>query len=187
MRCNKMAVTAGAVLAAALIGLGGRAGAFLDTGTLLTNSASATYSAGAQGSSVSYSATAKILVANPAVFLWKDGTPTQVTASAGGTVEFTICFSNGGANTAFKLTITDLLPNNTFWWNSHSSWFTNLSGTADTATVQPWYSTNSANGPWFPPPVTMGLGWPTRVWIQWVVPNLGVGKSGCVRFTISVG
>ena len=60
MRCNKMVAVLTAVLVA------GEAGAFLDTGTLLTNSASATYSAWNQASSISYSATAKILVANPA-------------------------------------------------------------------------------------------------------------------------
>src|SRR5687767_7904104 len=76
--------------------LGQPAFAFLDTGTLLTNSASATYSAGVQGTSVTYSATAKILVANPAVFVYKDVTPTYI-AVAGGAVTYTICFSNGGA------------------------------------------------------------------------------------------
>jgi uncharacterized repeat protein (TIGR01451 family) len=172
-----------AVLAAVLAGgLSAKASAFLDTGTLLTNSASATYSAGAQGSAVTYSATAKILVANPSVFLWKDGTPTQVTASAGGTVDFSICFSNGGANTAFNLTIKDRLPNNTFWFGGYTMWYTNLTGAVDTS-VQVYYATASADGPWFTP-VPVGQ---QNLWVQWVIPNQGVGKSGCVRFTISVG
>jgi uncharacterized repeat protein (TIGR01451 family) len=182
LHCNnplKVAVVA-AVLAG---GLGAKAHAFLDTGTLLTNSASATYSAGAQGSSVTYSATAKILVANPAVFLWKDGTPTQVTASAGGTVDFSICFSNGGANTAFNLTITDKLPNNTYWWGNYSMWYSDLTSTVQTGVIA-YYATAGANGPWFPNPP---MGQPQPLWIQWVIPNQGVGKSGCVRFTISVG
>jgi uncharacterized repeat protein (TIGR01451 family) len=174
-------------MGAFLVGLPGGAFAFLDTGTLLTNSASAAYEAPpGQASSVSYSATAKILVANPSVFLWKDVTPTQVLASVGGLVQFTICFSNGGANTAFNLTINDKLPNNTYWWNSHSSWFTNLSGAVDTTTVVPWWSTSSATGPWNPPG-TLNIGQGQPLWIQWTVPNMGVGMSGCIQFTASVG
>ncbi len=199
MRCNKLVnvalrlarcagslrATTGAVVAAgAILMIAGQAQAFLDTGTLLTNSASAVYEAPAgTNNSVSYSATAKILVANPAVYLWKEATPTQVTASAGGLVTFKICFSNGGANTAFKLTITDKLPNNTYWWNSHTSWYTNLSGSAVT-TMQPYYSPTSVNGPWYNP-VPMGLGQP--LFMQWVVPEMGVGMSGCITFTVSVG
>jgi hypothetical protein len=64
-------VARSAVVALALVaGAGGNALAFLETGTLLTNAASATYMGGGQGTQVTYSATAKILVANPAVFMW---------------------------------------------------------------------------------------------------------------------
>ncbi len=185
MRCNK-AVLAGAIAVVAGVLASGNAFAFLDTGTLLTNSASASYQTNPPSSpapAVTYSATAKILVANPAIFLWKDGSPTQVTASAGGTVDFVICFSNGGANSAFNLTITDKLPNNTFWWGSYSMWYTDLTGSAQTG-VTTYYATAGANGPWFPNP---GMGAAQPLWVQWVIPNQGVGTSGCIRFTISVG
>ena len=117
-----------ALTAAAAWLVAGNASAFLDTGTLLTNAASATYMGGGQGTSVTYSATAKILVANPAVYLWKDVTPTYM-AVAGGQVTYTICFSNGGANTAFNVTIFDHLPQNTTWTAGYSAWWVDLTGT----------------------------------------------------------
>jgi len=179
-----------AALTAAAVLLAGEGSAFLDTGTLLTNSASATYAAGAPGSyqqsSISYSATAKILVANPAVFLWKDiDGPTCVTASAGGTIVFSICFSNGGANSAFNITVKDKLPNNTYYLKStYSSWWIDLTGTGQT--LQTYYA-NGSNGTWYP---TTGAPEPCVVttcgFLQWVVPALGVGRSGCVQFMVSL-
>jgi len=176
-----VAVMAGMLMA-------GESAAFLNTGTLLTNSASATYSAGGQGSSISYSATAKILVANPAVFLWKDiNGPTCVTASAGGTIVFSICFSNGGANSAFNITVKDKLPNNTYWIGlaTYSSWWIDLTGTGQQLTT--FYGQSSSGGTWYP----VGAGQnmcpvATCPFLQWVVPSLGVGKSGCVEFMVSV-
>jgi len=180
-----------AFMAAAVL-MAGEAGAFLDTGTLLTNSASATYAAGTPGnyqqSSISYSATAKILVANPAVFLWKDiDGPTCVTASAGGTIAFSICFSNGGANSAFNITVKDKLPNGTFWIGlaTYSSWYINLAGVG--ATLQTYYGQSPTTGVLY----LVGAGQnmcasATCPFLQWVVPALGVGRSGCVSFMVSV-
>jgi len=170
----------------------GEAGAFLNTGTLLTNSASATYTSGAPGSyqanTISYSATAKILVANPAVFLWKDiDGPTCVTGTAGGAISFTICFSNGGANSAFNITIKDKLPTNTWWIGlaTYSSWWIDLNG--NPGTLQTYYAPSPAGTPFN----LVGAGQnmcPTAScgFLQWVVPNLGVGRSGCVSFMVSV-
>ena len=169
----------------------GEAGAFLDTGTLLTNSASATYAAGAPGSyqqsSISYSATAKILVANPAVFLWKDiDGPTCVTASSGGTIAFSICFSNGGANSAFNITVKDKLPNATWWIaaSNYTSWYIDLTGVGQTLST---YYGATSNGTWYPiGTATLPCPQATCPFLQWVVPALGVGRSGCVTFTVSV-
>ena len=184
---------AGLAAFAAAVGLiAGGGGAFLDTGALLTNSASATYAAGTPGayqqSSISYSATAKILVANPAVFLWKDiDGPTCVTQSVGGTIVFSICFSNGGSNSAFNIVVKDKLPNNTYWIGlaTYSSWYINLAGTGSTLTTL--YGPTYAGGTWY----TVGAAQnmcpqATCPFLQWVVPNLGVGRSGCVSFMVSV-
>lgn len=185
------------VLAAMAVLAAGEAGAFLDTGTLLTNAASATYAAGTPGSyqqsSISYSATAKILVANPAVYLWKDiDGPTCVTASAGGQIVFSICFSNGGSNSAFNVTVKDRLPNATYFigLSTYSSWWIDLNGVGQTLTT--YYGNLPAAGVWYPVrPAVFPAGesmcpQATCPFLQWVVPTLGVGKSGCVRFTVSV-
>jgi len=161
------------------------AGAFLDTGTLLTNAASATYTGGSQGTSVTYSATAKILVANPAMFLWKDVNPTYV-AVAGGIVTYVLCFSNGGANSAFNFTITDKWPNNTSWafvGNSspYGAWATGgqaMNGTTASSLAGPWNPITGAA------PIAPGTNAP--MWIRWVVPMMGVGYSGCVTFALSI-
>ena len=173
MRCNRLA---GAVLLGALVSAGGGAWAFLDTGTLLTNAASAKYEAAGVAQSISYSATGKILVANPAIFLWKDNSPTCVTASAGGTIQFIICFSNGGANTGFNITIKDRLPPSTVFWSADWMWST------DTAPIASYSGGGSGWTVGNPPG---GQGQP--LYLQWVVQTLGIGKSGCIAFTISIG
>jgi len=159
--------------------LGSPAGAFLDTGTLLTNSASATYMGGGQGTSVTYSATAKILVANPAVFLWKDCNPTVVT-TVGGFVTCVLSFSNGGANTAFNVTIWDRLPNGGgVWFQSvTSSW----SGAG--LPVASWSGNNTTWAAGAPP---AGQVSPTSIFLHWVVPSLGIGVSGMITFVVSFG
>jgi uncharacterized repeat protein (TIGR01451 family) len=153
--------------------------AFLDTGTLLTNAASATYMAGSQGTSVTYSATAKILIANPAVYVWKDGSPTYV-ATAGGLVRFTICFSNGGANSAFNMLIYDHLPPNTAVYGNCSA--ADYQGYAVGTTLTMQYG-GSINGPWTTgcPPVTT-----TSPWLRWQVGMLGIGTTGCISFNATI-
>lgn len=186
-----------AIVAATLVVLGaGPAAAFLETGTLLTNAASATYLGGNQGTSVTYSATAKILVANPAVNVWKEDSPTYV-QTTGGLVTFQICFSNGGANTAFNLHVFDRLPNNAFWLPAtYSGWYGNLSG--QPTALDFYYCAGPActmtSGGW-----TQDLDGPDEwtwddgtspVYLRWMTGSdqgLGVGASGCIAFTLSIG
>jgi len=187
-----------AVVIAAAVMCAGKAAAFLETGTLLTNAASATYLGGNQGTSVTYSATAKILVANPAVNIWKEDSPTYV-QTVGGLVTFQICFSNGGANTAFNLHVFDRLPNNAFWMpTSYSGWYGNLSGiptelnfywctnAACTFESSGFWSGNDPDGPdlwtWDDGTAPVLLRWMTGP-----AQGLGVGASGCISFTLSIG
>lgn len=184
-------VRLGSVLAAVLsLVVSGSAHAFLDTGTLLTNAASATYMGGGQGTSVTYSATAKILVANPALFLWKDVNPTYL-CTTGGTVTYKICFSNGGANTAFNVVIKDRLPLNSWALAGSGSaeWYQPIAG--GYATIPAGNTAWSSNG---------GASWATGAalapygtnmgggtgFYQWVVPDMGIQKSGCIIFLISI-
>jgi uncharacterized repeat protein (TIGR01451 family) len=163
---------------------GGEASAFLQTGTLLTNSASATYSAGSQGTSVTYSATAKILIANPDVYLWKDANPTYVSTS-GGIVTFLICFSNGGANTAFNVTITDALPPNTYWYDPTCTAPNYVvTGTIPLANITRTYATTLAGlagAPSTCPPNNFA-----GYFLRWTVSRIDIGKSACITFAASV-
>ena len=187
---------AGLIALLLVAGASRNAHAFLDTGTLLTNAASATYTGRSQGTSVTYSATAKILVANPAMFLWKkaNGVDKTYVPTAGGIVTYSICFSNGGANTAFNFTITDRWPNNTYWAfagssdPSYGAWVGGAQAiTASYTTVSlvagPWQPVTAAN----PPAGSAAPPTGTATWIRWVIPMMGVGYSGCVTFALSVG
>jgi len=177
---------AGALLAA------GRAGAWLETGTLLTNSASATfrYSSGA-GGSVTYSVTMKVLMANPSLYLSKECTPTYV-GSAGGLVTYTVCFSNGGAGTAWNVTINDRLPNGSgVWWQGYGPgvcgncfpkqefgfWVGGGSGK--------WASYSFDSVIWNDGTPPVGQQGP--LFLRWRVQSLGIGCSGAVAFVVSVG
>ena len=157
----------------------GEAGAFLETGTLLTNAASATYSGGGQGASVSFSATMKVLLANPSLFLWKATTPTIV-ASVGGYVTSTVSFSNGGANTAFNVTINDRLPNGAGCWfmQQVDAW----SGSGVPAT-----SWSGNNVTWAGGAPAAGQTSAASIFLRWIVPSLGVGVSGVITFVVSFG
>lgn len=164
----------------------GRAGAFLETGTLLTNSASATYRAGTEGTSLSYSATAKILIANPAMFVYKKAYPTAV-GVVGGYVTFTISFSNGGANSAFNVTIWDRVPPGPVSFSSCSSTAYNAyvtgggvitkfqySLTGDPVDDLSWYDVCPA-GP--------ALG---AQFFRWKISYVGIGSSGAVSMVMTI-
>ncbi len=162
---------------------GGRAWGFLDTGTLLTNAASATYMAGSQGTSVTYSATAKILIANPAIYVWKEVTPTYAATLTATVVRFTICFSNGGANSAFNMLIFDHLPPNVYIGSCAAA---DYSGYAVGTTLQGMYG-SSINGPWtnFTPPGTCPTA-TNALWLRWQVGMMGIGTTGCISFNATV-
>lgn len=171
--------------AVAFMAVGRDAHAFLDTGTLLTNAASATYMGGGQATQVTYSATAKILVANPAVMMWKDCTPTYV-GTAGGYVTCVITYSNGGANTAFNVVITDRLPYNGAWVDCTAANQSNyLTGAATSATL--YYSIGNPYGPWTQgcPPAGITAQAP-GVFLHWVATPLGIGRSGVITFVLNV-
>jgi uncharacterized repeat protein (TIGR01451 family) len=193
LRRSRALIAAGV---AVVMSMGQSAGAFLETGTLLTNSASATYKAGDVGTSVSYSATAKILVANPKIFLWKDGNPTYV-ATTGGYVTFTLCFSNGGANSAFDIIITDKLPTDVFWVSPGCNPQEDQEDDGDDygayqvdgpAPILDY--SQAIGGPWTLdacPPVDWGPGvGEMGYFLRWTVDKLDIKESGCIWYTVRV-
>lgn len=185
---RKATVAVAAAVAMLLVLSARPAAAFLESGTLLTNAASATYMGGSQGTSVTYSATAKILVANPAVFLWKDCNPTYVQL-AGGQVQYTICFSNGGANTAFSMKILDRIPNDAIWFAAgYSAWYVNLAGARTALPVSYCYdlACTPSSGPWAAGPPAGGENTATPLYLRWETTGdgLGIGRSGCITFAV---
>lgn len=154
------------------------AGAFLQTGTLLTSMASATFQNWGLGTSVTYSATSKLIVQNPSINVSKDATPTTVAAATGGLITYTISFSNGGFSTAFYVTLNDALP------NSDGVWFQGI--------VSKWSSVGlpagswSTNGvAWWPGEPPTGQQGPVR--LRWIVPSLSIGASGIITYVVSFG
>lgn len=158
---------------------------------------SATMTTGSQPASVTYSATARVLLVNPLVHIWKENAPTYVMAM-GGLVTFLISFSNAGSNSAFNVNILDRLPNNSFWLPaSYSGWYRDLGGAATPLTFH--YCAGAGctanSGPWVgpdpdgPPAGTWDNG-TTPVYLRWVTgqgQGLGPGTSGCIMFTLSIG
>lgn len=143
--------------------------------------ASATYFEGGVDASPGYSATAYLTIANPGVCLFKTGSPPYISATAGGTVTFAICFSNCGSGSAFNLTISDHLPNNsTYLTAGYSAWAIDMSTGMNQAIVETYGG--SPAGPWNPGPPNGQL---TPLYIHWVVPNQGIGKSGCIFYAVN--
>jgi len=169
------------VLALALM-FGGNALAFMDTGTIITHSAMATFMAGGQASQATYSSTSRILIANPSLFIWKQSTPTNI-GTAGGWATYVICFSNGGFNTAYNLLLTDRVP----YGSSGVAIGTNGSWVAG-GTVTGTYSTIGANGPFVTPLIPAGGITSTvgGLWLHWVVTQVGIGASGCINFAANI-
>jgi len=153
--------------------------AMASDGALITNIVSATYG-GSGGPSiqytVSYRATANVLVSCPIVSLAKVAIPTV--QAAAGTVTFQVWVSNTSAQaSAFGLVITDMLPNNltyantlTFWWN----------GTAPAVTN----AVSANNIAWQNGVPVVGQGSP--YYLRWTIDKLAPGRSGFIQYLATV-
>lgn len=168
-------------LAASALFTASPAAAWLENGTLLTNAASATYQNYGGQTTVTYSATMRVFVANPYLFIWKDCTPTVV-GSVGGLITYTLSFSNGGANTVFNVTINDKLP------NGDGCWFMGLESSWSGAGIPAPSWSASGGATWAAGVPVTGQGAPvTSMILRWIVPSLGIGVSGSITFVVSIG
>ena len=151
--------------------------------------ASATMIQAGVGASVTYSATASVIVTNPGVLIRKSVSPSFLDV-AGGNATYTIAFSNGGSNTAYSVTIFDHFPLNAVWQTAgYSAWYVDgtgfgrdfsgspPSGSAGYSLVAPppWTAGTPANG--------MNV---SSAYMQWVVPSLAIGRSGMITFVFQV-
>ena len=148
-------------------------------GALITNNVTATYG-GSGGISikytVSYMATANVLISCPVVSLAKVAIPTV--QSAAGVVTFQIWVANTSMQaSAFNVVISDKLPDNvtflgpvTTWWN----------GTAPATTTS-----SSSNGTTWPSSAPLaGQGGP--YYLRWTLNQLAPGRSGFFQYTVTV-
>jgi hypothetical protein len=194
MRLLRGAIPVFAVAGAAAL-VSARAGAALSSGALITNFASATFSlpSGSAGDTIPTmspgfrSQTAAVLVTDlPQLCMgvWKRaiqfGTWAPITgAYPGNIVCFEIGFSNCGVNSGFSVVFYDSMPGNVVRAPSFpgSSWVSGGGGfiTASWAT--------SMAGPWN---TLSGAGQTAPHYLRWVMSQLGMGKSGFLRYCVTI-
>jgi uncharacterized repeat protein (TIGR01451 family) len=148
-------------------------------GTLITNLATATFSTatGAQVT-VSYTATATVLVQNPCVSLLK--VPDVTVQAAGGTVTYTLWVVNcSPIMSAFNITVTDKLPDNVSYDAARGNWNGGSGGT--------WTSSDSPSGlagSYVAVPPTAGQ--TTPLYLRFVLDLLGASKSAMIRYSVVI-
>jgi len=172
----------GGAAALGLLMVSGRSFAATADGALITNVACATFSsnqAGTQGFAVSYCATATVLIQNPCVALQKIANPTV--QASGGAVTFTLWVVNCSAtSSAWNVTVTDRLPDNTEYSNpSFVSW----AGLVTPGVWTPSYASTLAaawaNG-------SPGDGQDAPYYLRFTLDVLGPSRSAFARFSVDI-
>jgi uncharacterized repeat protein (TIGR01451 family) len=150
-------------------------------GAMITNFAAATGYWGVAGPAytsrytVSYNATAGVIVSCPVVHITKMVTPTMLAVSQ--TATYTVCIINNALNaSAFNLVVNDKMPDNMAWVTGLTNWST---GTAWSAPV---FSSNGTTWGVAEPPAGQGSPW----FLQWRIGPLGPNRSACVTFKMTV-
>lgn len=159
-----------------------RGAAMTADGALITNVVTATYhsvSGTAQTGpnyTMSYLATATVLVSCPVIWVQKLANPTS--AVPGGTVTFQVCIVNSSLQaSAFNLAVTDQMPDNMAYLNpSYASWAPAGDTVFDSnsATTTTWSNGQPLNGQGAP------------YYLRWVLDKLAPQKSACVTFMTRV-
>ena len=150
-------------------------------GAMITNYAAATGYWGVAGPAftsrytVSYNATAGVLVSCPAIGMTKIVTPTMLAASQ--TATYTVCIINNSLQaSAFNLIVNDKMPDNMAWVTGLTNW---------APVGSPWTPVYSSNGTTWgvaEPPAGQASPW----FLQWRISPLGPNKSACVTFRMTV-
>ncbi len=166
---------------ALLAGAGREAGAGTTRGTLVTNFAMATFNtpAGIQFQ-VSYAVTAPFLVEAPDVIIWKGPYWPPTEQMPGGPVWFWIYLWNDSqVMTAYNVTLTDQLPDNTAYGNDLSAWI------GDFAFAATSYTSSSADGITYTDGEPV-VGQAAPYFMRWVLPQLGPNKSAVIVFRVDI-
>ena len=160
--------------------LAGRVQATTADGALITNVATATFAAQYPGTfTISYGATATVLVANPCINLVKTVTPSV--QAAGGTLTFRLWVVNCSPYaSAFNVSIIDKLPDNV-------GFNTTIATAGNTWTNGPgvWSPYDGTNG------TTWGAGEPavgqvTPYYLRYILSLLGPAKSAYVQYGVNI-
>ncbi len=168
---------------ALLAGVGREARATTVTGTLITNTVTATMTSvlgtpyEARWAQPPGSATANVLVvAGPVITLLKLASPTE--QISGGTVTYRLWVENISPTwSAFNITVTDFLPDNVSYSGNPDSWNGGSFGT--------WFSYVSADGvSYFGGSPTIGQTAP--YYLRWILTQLGPNRSAFVEFTVNI-
>lgn len=171
-------------LVVGLVLAGSRGQAMTTDGSLLTNLASGTYqitSGAAQ--TISYGASAMVIVMTPATVIGKVASPTLQTS--GGTVTFCINFVNqSGWASALNIVVTDVVPDNMKYLNGPwTSWAT----TAGANLYMAW-ATSAAPATWNVGEPNTGQTSPVgTLFLRWTVDVTGPKQSGqiCYKATVN--
>ena len=160
----------------------GRVSAATADGTLITNVACATFSANianTQGFSVTYCATAVVLVQNPCIALQKIANPTV--QASGGSVTFTLWVVNCAAtSSAWSISVTDRMPDNTAYAGGT---FLSWNGVGGSGVWTAAYSSN--NTTWF------SGGQPANLqgapyYLRYTLSELGPTRSAFASFVVTI-
>ncbi|MEK7477642.1 MAG: hypothetical protein AAB152_18640 [Candidatus Coatesbacteria bacterium] len=167
-------------VAAAAVAWAAQSRAATADGTLITNLASFTYRLNSgMMVTLSYGATATVMVARPAVLLQRVLTPTI--QSAGGTLTFRITMSNASSYaSAFAVTATETMPGNVKFAGGAETYALDPPG----GTITPAWSTNAgANWTSGSYPAT-GQAGPLQ--LRWSADILGPKATGVMTYTVSI-
>ena len=166
------AAALGIAAAAGVFVFAGEAMALTADGSLMTNTATATFTtiSGARYE-VSYLATDTVLICNPLVAYYKTATPTMTQQS--GTVVFTLCVVNSSITTsALNLTIVDKLPDYMSYVNpGYTEWPAGWQDSYAAAEVGPYTAGQPVNGSVNP------------LYLHWSIQVIGPRRSGCITYT----
>jgi len=160
--------------------LGREANAATADGTLVTNVATATFSTATNaGYTVSYTATATVLIQNPCVSLLK--VPDITIQAAGGTVTYTLWVVNCSLTvSAFNITVTDKIPDNVaFGSGALGSWNGGSGGTWSTWTSATGVPTAYANVP-------PAAGQTTPFYMRYLLDQLGPNRSAFINYSVVI-
>ena len=148
-------------------------------GMLITNNVSATYG-GSGGLSikytVSYLATANVLISCPVVSLAKVAMPTV--QSAAGVVTFQIWVANTSMQaSAFNVVISDKLPDNVTFLGPVTTWWNGVAPATSPA--------SSSNGTAWAGSAPLA-GQAGTYYLRWTLNQLAPGRSGFIQYTVTV-